>query len=87
VRDRNRRNHALGHLVGRHPKLGMGAGDHDVQSAEQILALIQGTVVEYVYLDPNGRKRYCLTTDWPDLRRAHGATWQSLKAHLTFLAV
>jgi hypothetical protein len=43
VRVRNRRNHALGHLVGRHPKLGLGAGDHDVQSAEQILALIQGT--------------------------------------------
>jgi hypothetical protein len=44
--------HPLGHRPGGHPQLGMHAGHHDVEPAQQVLALVQRAVVQDVDLDP-----------------------------------
>ena len=46
------RQHAPRHRLGRHPQLGVHAGDDHVEPREQVLALVKGAVLEDVDLDP-----------------------------------
>jgi hypothetical protein len=41
VRAGHRGDHAFGHRPGRHPQLGMHAGHHDVEPAEQVVGLVE----------------------------------------------
>jgi hypothetical protein len=52
VRVAHRGDHPLGHRPGGHPQLGVHAGHHDVEAAQQVLALVQRAVVADVDLDP-----------------------------------
>ena len=47
----HRGDHPGGHRPGGHPQLGVHAGHHHVEPAEQVVALVQGAVLEDVHLD------------------------------------
>ena len=51
MRAADRGDHAVGHRPGRHPQLRVHAGDHHVELAEQVVALVERAVVEDVDFD------------------------------------
>ena len=52
MRVAHRGHHPPGHRPGRHPQLGVDAGHHHVEPAEQVLALVERAVLQDVDLDP-----------------------------------
>jgi len=53
VRVRDCANQALSHLIGRHPKLGVHAGDHNIQGGKHVLALVERSILKDVHLNPS----------------------------------
>ena len=47
------------HRCGVHPQFRVHAGDHDVQLRQQVITLVEGTVLENVHLDPGQDAKRC----------------------------